>query len=90
MTYVFDIRARVYCDNIAMLDAQIMSYDPVDTGASIIEIVVGKNDENGILPLLSLHHDSVATEETKGFHGVVGQGNNRVVIVGSIGDAMRL
>ena len=81
MSYVFDIRARVNCDNIAtekcvstancrnpekrslQSNTQVVSHSAVDSGAAIIKVVVCKHNQDGVLSLLALDEDSVATEE---------------------------
>jgi hypothetical protein len=85
-TYIFDIWAWVDSDNVAVLHTEIVSDHTVDTGTTIIEVIVGKDNQNGILSLLSLDQDCVTTEELQSLHGVIGQSNNRVVIVNGIGD----
>ena len=70
-TYVFDVRARVDGDNIAVLDTQVVANNTVYPRRAVVEVVVGEYDENGILPLLALDEDSVATEELESLHGVV-------------------
>lgn len=73
-------------DNVAVLYTQVVSDHTVDTDTAIIQVIIGKDDQNGILSLLSLDQDCVTTEELQGLHGVVGQSNNRVVIVDGVGD----
>lgn len=82
--YIFNIGACVDSDHITMLHSEIVSNDPVDSGTTIIEIVVGENDKNGVLPLLSTDEDCVATEQLELLHGVVGERNDGVIIVGGI------
>lgn len=86
-TYVFDIGARVHSDHVAVLDTKVVTHNPVDTGASIIEIVIGQDDQHSVLALLTLHENCITTEELEGLHGVVREGNNRVIIVNGIGHA---
>lgn len=85
-THVFDVRARVNSDNVAVLDTEVVADNTVDASLTILEIVVGENNQDGILALLSLDQNGVATEELKSLHGVVGEGDDGVVIVGSVGD----
>ena len=85
-TYVFDIRAGVDGDDVAVLDAEVVANNAVQAGAAIIEIIVGQNDEDGILSLLAADEDCVAAEQLERLHGVVGKSDNRVVIVDGIGD----
>ncbi len=73
-------------NGISVLDAEVVSHDTVDTGASIIQVVVGEDDEDGILALLSLDQNGVATEELEGLHGVVRERNDGVIIVNGIGN----
>ena len=76
----------MYGDHISVLDAEVVANNTVDAGASIIEVIIGEDDKDGILALLSLDQDGVATEELEILHGLVGEGNDRVVIVDGIGD----
>ena len=85
-TDIFDIGARVDCNHVAMLDSQVMTNDSVDSSAAIIELLIGKDDQDGVLSLLTSHQDGVATEELKGVHGRLGQGDDAVVIVDGIGN----
>ena len=71
-------------DDIAMLDAQVVADNPVDAGTSIIKIIVGQHDQNGILALLAADKNGIAAEQLELLHGVVGQGDDGVVIVGSV------
>jgi hypothetical protein len=84
VTYVFDVRARVDGDNITVLDSQVVTDDSVDASAAVIKVVIGQDNQNCVLPLLSAHEDCVTAEQLQLLHGVVGQGNDRVVIVGGI------
>jgi hypothetical protein len=61
----------------------------VDAGLTIFKIVVGEHDQDSVLALLSLYQNSVATEELESLHGVVGKSNDRVVIVGGVGNTGR-
>jgi hypothetical protein len=70
-TYVFDVGARVDGDNITVLDTQVVANDTVYPRGAIIEIVVGKHDEDCVLPLLALDEDCVTTEQLERLHGVV-------------------
>lgn len=54
-THVFDIGAWVNSDDVAMLDAEVMSDHPVHAGTAIIQIIVCKYDQDRILALLSFH-----------------------------------
>lgn len=89
-TYVFDIWARVDSDNIAVLDSQVVANDSVYPRRAIVEIVISENDEDGIFSLLALDKNGVATEELERLHGVVREGDDRVVIVDCISDAARI
>jgi hypothetical protein len=73
-------------DNVAVLDTEVVADNTVDASLTILEIVVGENNQDGILALLSLDQNGVATEELESLHGVVGEGDDGVVIVGSVGD----
>jgi hypothetical protein len=84
-TYVFDVGTRVNSDNVAVLDTKVVTHNTVDTGASVIKIVIGEDDQHGVLALLALDEDCVTTEELESLHGVVREGNDRVIIVNGIG-----
>jgi hypothetical protein len=85
-THVFNVRARVDGDDIAMLDTKVVANNAVDASLTILEIVISKDNQDSVLALLSLDQDRVATEELKSLHGVVGKGNDGVVIVGGVSD----
>mgnify|MGYP006877402812 CR=1 FL=1 len=70
-TYIFDVWAWMDGDNIAVLDPQVVANNPVYPCGPIIEIVIGKNDEDGVLPLLALDEDCVTAEELESLHSVV-------------------
>jgi hypothetical protein len=59
----FDVRAGVDSDDIAVLDTEVVADNAVDAGLTILEIVVGENNQDGILALLSLDQNGIATEE---------------------------
>jgi uncharacterized membrane protein len=73
-------------DHITVLDAQVVANDTVYPCRAIVEVVICKHDQDCVLALLALDQDRVATEELERLHGVVREGNNRVVIIDGIGD----
>jgi hypothetical protein len=75
-------------DNVAVLDPQIVPHNAVYPGGAVIEVIISKDDQDGVLPLLALHKNCVATEELERLHGIVGEGDDGVVIVDGIGDAV--
>jgi hypothetical protein len=54
-----------------MLDPKVVAHHSVETSTSVIEIIVGEHDEDGILPLLTPDQDGISTEQLESFHGVV-------------------
>lgn len=74
-------------DDIAVLDTEVVPHNTVDAGASIVQIVIGQHNQNGVLPLLALDQNSITPEQLEGIHGVVGESNDGVIIVDGIGDA---
>ena len=76
----------MHSDHIAVLDTKIVTHNTVDAGTSIIEIVIGQDDQHSVLALLALDEDGVTPEQLEGVHCVVGESNNGVVIVDGIGD----
>lgn len=75
-------------NDVAVLDAEVVAHDTVDAGASIIQIIIGKNDQNRILTLLALHQNCITPEKLKSLHRVIRQRDNRVVIVDGIRHAV--
>jgi hypothetical protein len=71
-------------DNISMLDTQILADNTVHPSAAVIKIVISQNDQHRVFSLLALNQNCVTTEELEGVHGVVGQGDDGVVIVDGI------
>ena len=85
-TYVFDVWARVNGDDVAMLDSEVVANDSVHSGAAIVEVVISQDNQNSVLSLLALDEHCIASEELEGLHGVVGEGNDRIVIIRGICD----
>jgi hypothetical protein len=85
-THIFDIGARGNGNHIAVLHSEVVTDDSVDSSTSLIELLVGKDDEHCLLSLLASYEDGVAAEELEGVHGSLGQGNDAVVIVDGIGN----
>lgn len=76
------------CDDITVLDPQVVADDAVYPCAAIVQIVVCQHDQDGVFPLLALDQYCVATEQLECLHGVVGKGDDGVVIVDGIGNAV--
>ena len=87
-TYVFDIWAWVHRDQITMLHTEIVSHDTVDASTSIIQVIIRKDNQNGVLAHFTLDQNCIAAEELQRLHRVVGEGNNGVVIVDGVGNAV--
>lgn len=85
-TYVFDIRAGVDGDHVTVLHPQVVANDSVDASAAIVQLIVGEDDQDGVLSLLAAHEHGVTTEKLESLHGVLGEGNDGVVIVDGIGN----
>lgn len=75
-------------DDVAVLNAEVVAHDTVDAGAAVIQVIIGKDDQNSILALLALHQNCVTPEELESLHGVVRQSDNRVVIIDGIRHAV--
>jgi hypothetical protein len=73
-------------DHVTMLDSEVVANNSVDASAAVIELIVGENDENGILSLLASNQDGVTSEELELVHSGLGEGNDAVVIVDGIGN----
>lgn len=87
-TYIFDIGASVHGDNVAVLNTEVVAHDTVDAGAPVVQIVIGQDNQDSVLPFLALHQDCITSEELEGLHGVVRQSDNRVVIIDGIRHAV--
>lgn len=74
-------------DDIAMLDTKVMPHNTVDASASIIEIIIGQHDQDGVLAHLALHQDRITSEKLESVHSIIGKGDNGVIIVDGIGNA---
>jgi hypothetical protein len=85
-THIFDVWARMDRDDIAVLHTQVVANNAVQTSAAVVQIIVGKNDQDSVLPLLSADEDRVTAEQLESVHGVVRQGDDGVVIVDGIGN----
>ncbi len=73
-------------NHIAVLDTEVVANNSVDTGTSVIKLIVGEDNEDGILSLLSSYQNGITAEELKLLHGCLREGNNAVVIVDGIGN----
>jgi len=63
VTNVFDVRTRVNCDDVAVLDTQVVANHTVHASASIIQIIICQYDQDGIFPLLALDKHCVPPEQ---------------------------
>jgi hypothetical protein len=73
ITHIFDIGASMDCNDISVLYAKVMSNNPVDAGASIIEFIIGQHNQNSLLALLASNKDCVTSEQSEDVHGVIGE-----------------
>lgn len=85
-THIFDVRAWVDSDNVAMLDSQVVTNDTVEPSITIVEVIICKDNQDGILSLLASNEDSVTAEQLKLLHSVVRKCDDGVIIVGGIGN----
>lgn len=53
-----------------------MAHCPVDSGRTIFKVIVSEDDKDGVLSLLALHEDSIATEELESLYGVLGENDD--------------
>jgi hypothetical protein len=65
-----------------------MSHNAIHAGASIIKIIIGQDNQDGVLSLLALDEHCVASKQLEGVHCVIGEGNDGVVIVGGISNTI--
>lgn len=85
-THIFDVGARGDGDHVTVLDSEIVADNTVDSGASLIQLLVGKDDQDSLLSLLASYKDGVTAEELEGVHGSLGQGDDAVVVIDGIGN----
>ena len=75
-------------DDITVFDSEVVADHSVHSGAAIIKVVICQDNQDSVLSLLAFDEHCVASEELKSLHSVVGEGNDRVVIVGGICNAV--
>jgi hypothetical protein len=66
----------MHCNDVPVLDTQIVSHNTIHAGTSIIKIVIGKNDQDSILPLLAFDEHGIASEQLEGVHCIVGESDD--------------
>ena len=59
------------CDDVAVLDAEVVANHTVHASAAIIQIIVVDYDQDCVFSLFALYQDCVASEELERLHGVV-------------------
>lgn len=62
-THVFDVGTWMDSDDVAMLNAEVVSDYTIYAGGTIIKIIICQNDENSVLSFLALHQDCVTAEK---------------------------
>lgn len=85
-THIFDVGASGDGDHVTVLDSEIVADNTVDSGASLVQLLVGKNDQDRLLSLLASYKNGVTAEELEGVHGSLGQGDDAVVVIDGIGN----
>ena len=63
MTYIFDVRTWVYCDDVSMLHTEVMTDNTIHPSTPIVKIIIGQHNENCVLSLFALHKDCIAAEQ---------------------------
>jgi hypothetical protein len=76
-------------DDIALPCSKVIANNTTHADTSIIKAVIGQNDQEGNLPLLSFDRNRVTSEQLQSVHVILWEGDNRVVIVASIGENRR-
>lgn len=77
-------------DNIAVLDTEVVARHTGEAGTALVEIVVGEDNQDGVLPLLAADEDSIAAEQLQGVHGARREHNDGVIVINRVGDAEKL
>jgi hypothetical protein len=73
-------------DHVTVLDAEVVAHHSVDASAAIVQLLIGEDDQDGVLSLLAADENGVAAEELESLHGGLGEGDDGVVVVDGIGD----
>ena len=73
-------------DNVGKTHAQVLAYRLIHPYRGIVAGFIGQYDTDGITSFLTLDEDGIATEEAQFLHLGRGEGDYRIVIVGSIVD----
>jgi hypothetical protein len=67
---VLDVGTGMDGDNVSKSNTDICADNTVDSGHSIIKLVVGKDNEDSVFSLFTLDEDGIASAETECFHRV--------------------
>ena len=59
------------CDDVSVLDTEVVANHSVDASTSIIEIVIGQNNQDCVLALLSLDQYGVTSKQLQCLHCIV-------------------
>ena len=71
-----------------MLNTKVVSNDAVHSCAAVVQVIFRQYDQNSIFSLLALDEDCVAAEEPKSLHGVVGEADDGIVVIDSVGNTV--
>ena len=58
-------------NDVTVLDPQVVTDDSVDPDTTIIQLIVCKNNQDGVLSLLASYEDGIASKQLELLHGVV-------------------
>ena len=83
---VLDVRTFRDRDDVAETNSKVVSDDSVHSDLLVGDGVVAQNDADGLLALLALQQDSVASKQTQLVHLGLREGDHRVVVVDRLFD----
>lgn len=81
---VFNLWARLHRHNVAKTHSQVVPDNSVHEDLLIGAVSIGEDNADSLLATLALEQDCVAAEELQLVHLGLGQGDDRVVIVGGL------
>ncbi|KAH3658912.1 hypothetical protein OGATHE_006638 [Ogataea polymorpha] len=81
-----DFGTWVNCHNVPKTNSQVVPCHSVDSTNTILDIIIGQNDQDSVLSLLSFDQGSITTEQLQKLHRVGRHRNDGVVIIGGIVD----
>lgn len=58
-------------NDVTVLHAQVVAHNSIQTTATVIKIIITKDDKDSVLSLFATNEDRITTEKLESVHGVV-------------------